>query len=215
MIKINLLQEARSKRRTSSEVQGEKNLLIGLGILAVAAACVWAFIHRPLSNDIEKQTQINNALTAENDKIEKRTQDFDQRKKELEASIKQGESIELLNGARATPAWLMWELSQILTPGKEPSLTPDMKQELEDNENLRWQSSWDPKHVWITSFTEKKGTFTLTGAAQSDGDVTQLAHRLGASMFFESVMPQSTHLKSSSASGVNFYEFMINGKVRY
>lgn len=213
MIKINLLQEARSKRRTSSEVQGEKNLLIGLGILALAAACVWAFIHRPLSNDIKKQKQINNSLTAENEKIEKRTKDFNQRKKELEAALRQGESIELLNGARATPAWLMWELSQILTPGKEPSLTPDMKRELEDNENLRWQSNWDPKHVWITSFSENKGAFTLTGAAQSDGDVTQLAHRLEASMFFDSVLPQSTNLKSST--NMNFYEFMISGKVRY
>ena len=215
MIKINLLQESPGKRKSATDAQGEKSLLIGAALVALCALLAWLFIHRPYVNKIDRQKTVNKKLTAENDKIKAATKDFDKRKKELEAAERQAESIKDLNNSRSTPAWLLQELSRILTRGKSPSITAEKQEQLDNNANLRWQSSWDPKHIWLTGFDEKNGGFEMTGAAQSDGDVTQLAHRLDASMFFENVQPMSSSLKSSRSSGANYYEFKIKGKVRY
>jgi hypothetical protein len=80
--------------------------------------------------------------------------------------------------------------------------------------NRRWQDGWDPKHVWITSFEEKAGRFKIDGGAQSDSDMTQLALRLQASMFFDNVIPEGGG-EAKDPGGVSYYKFTITGKVRY
>lgn len=215
MIKINLLQVSQGKRKSATDAQGEKSLLIGAAVVALCALLAWVLIHRPYVSKVDKQKTVNKKLKDANEKIKTATKNFDKLKKELEASERQAQSIKDLNNSRATPAWLLHELSRILTRGQSPSITAEKQEQMDNNPNLRWQSSWDPKHIWLTGFDEKNGTFEMTGAAQSDGDVTQLAHRLDASMFFENVQPMSSSLKSSRNSGSNYYEFKIKGKVRY
>lgn len=213
MIKVNLLPQRKAKRRTSDK--GEQSMLAGFLVLLGVGFAVFLLVHRPMAQEIEDQKRVNNQLKSQNKKIEEKTRDFDKRKAAFEAAQKQAAAIEQLNAARATPAWFLWELSNILTRTGQPTISPEMQQELETNENLRWQDTWDPKHVWITAIEEKGGRFTLRGAAQSDGDVTQLAHRLSASMFFEEVLPQSSSKSTDGKSGISFYNFTITGKVRY
>lgn len=216
MIRINLLTERKAKRRRGGATdKGEQSLLLGFLILLGLGAAVYFLVHRPIQGEIEDQKAVNQRLSQQNDKIEKKTKDFEKRKSAYEAAQKQAAAIEQLNAARATPAWFLWELSNILTPNGQPTITPEMEQRLEANENLRWQEGWDPKHVWIRSLEEKDGRFTLRGAAQSDGDVTQLTHRLQASMFFEDVRPRGSTKETDRKSGISYYNFTITGKVRY
>jgi type IV pilus assembly protein PilN len=81
--------------------------------------------------------------------------------------------------------------------------------------NKRFALDWDPKHVWVTSFKEKNGAFTLEGGAQSDPDVTQLAKRMQASVYFMDVTPQGGKRVTDTASSVTYYTFTITGKVVY
>jgi len=74
---------------------------------------------------------------------------------------------------------------------------------------------WDPKHVWITSFTETAGAFVLEGGAQSDPDVTQLAKRMQASVYFQEVTPRGGERLIDRDTGVTYYRFTITGKVVY
>ena len=214
MIRINLLPHKKKKHR-AAPVEGEKTVGIGFGILLGAAVIVFFVVHGPMQSDIDSQGSRNSRLVRENKAIEKKLSDFDALKAAFEAAKKQAQAIDELNGARATPASFLFELATILRLGGQPTVTAAMAQELDNNENLRWQPDWDPKHVWIDKITEKAGSFTLVGSAQSDGDVTQLAHRLAASAYFENVQPEGSSKSTKAKGGITIYNFKITGTVRY
>jgi hypothetical protein len=70
--------------------------------------------------------------------------------------------------------------------------------------------------VWLTSFTEDKdGKFRLQGVSQSDSDMTQLALRLDASVYFTEVVPVGGAETTNAQTGNSAYEFTITGKVAY
>lgn len=213
MIKINLL--PRRKKVSRSQAKGEQSLLIGLVVIIAVAAAVYFLIHKPIADDVDAQKVTNRVIERENKAIGEQIKGLGQRRAAIAALVAKREAIDRLNNARATPAWFLHELSRILTRGGTPSLTEDMVAELEDNPNRRWQPNWDAKHVWVTKITEKAGRFTLEGGAQSDSDITQLALRLQASMFFDDVKPAKAGSATDKASGITFYSFVINGNVRY
>ncbi len=213
MIRINLLPHKKKARSVS--VEGEKAVGIGFGILAASAVLVFFVLHSPLSSDIDEQQQRNSQLKAENKKVQDRIAEFDVLKAAFTAAQKQSMAIDELNNARATPANFLFELATILRLGGQPTVTAEMAQRLDRNENLRWQADWDPKHIWVTKLQEKDGKFSLEGSAQSDGDVTQLAHRLSASAYFENVQPEGSSKAGQVKGGVTIYKFKISGRVRY
>jgi len=216
MIRINLLpHKKKSSSRSSAPVEGEQKVAIGMGIIMAAIAGLYFFVHSPMQSDLEDQEGRNSQLSAENKKINQRTKDFKDLKAAFEAAKVQAVSIETLNNARATPANFLYELSNLLKKNGRPTMTAEMAKSLEDNENLRWQDSWDPQHVWIDSIKEAGGKFTMVGSAQSDGDVTQLAHRLAASAYFDRVQPEGSVKKSGKAGNITIYTFKITGQVRY
>lgn len=215
MIRINLLPHKKKKSSSRAPIEGEKTVAIGMGIIMAVAAGIFLFVHSPLQDEIEAQQGRNGQLQNETNKIKSRISDFEELKAAFKAAQQQAESIKSLNDARATPANFLYELSAILKPNGRPTMTAAMAKELEDNENLRWQEGWDPQHVWIDSLTESKGKFTLLGSAQSDGDVTQLAHRLAASAYFDNVQPEGSVKKSGTAGNITIYSFKITGQVRY
>lgn len=213
MIKINLLPQ--KKKATRSQVKGEQTVLIGVIVIAALAAAVYFLVHRPKAEELAAQQATNNRITRENRVVEQQIKGLGKLRAAIAAAQEQQGAIDRLNAARATPAWFLYELGQLLTRGGTPSITEAMARELETNPNRRWQPSWDPKHVWITKFTEKKGAFTLSGGAQSDSDVTQLALRLQASMFFDDVKPSKAGSAEDQKTGISYYKFVITGTVRY
>jgi Fimbrial assembly protein (PilN) len=87
---------------------------------------------------------------------------------------------------------------------------------MKTNPNRPWQEGWDPKHVWMSSFSEKAGEFRLQGGAQSRSDIDELGLRLRASMFFgQRLKPAATNDVEDRDSGLTYYQFTIEGIVRY
>jgi Tfp pilus assembly protein PilN len=213
MIRINLLPQKKSKRRQASS-KGEQNVAIGMGIIVAAAAGVYFLVHAPKQRDLEAAQNSVNNLTRQNNALKQKTADLPQLRQEKKAAILQEQAITRLAESRATPAWFLHELSQILTRGGEPSMTPAMKKKLQNDKSRDWQENWDPTHVYITSIAEQKGAFTLKGEAQSDRDVTQLNKRLKASMFFKDAK-NGGYTRAEDKSGKTLYNFTIYGKVVY
>ncbi len=212
MIKINLLS---GRRKVTRQSRGEQTVLIGAGIVAALGAVVFFAVHQPKSEAVAAQKKTNSEITAQNKKVEDKIKGLDSLRSAIKAAEDQKAAIERLNAARAVPAWFLYELSQLLTPGGAPSITEAMAKELENNPNRKWQAAWDPTHVWIKKISEKEGVFTLEGGAQSDSDVTQLALRLQASMFFDDVQPSKADVTTDKTSNISYYTFVITGKVRY
>jgi Tfp pilus assembly protein PilN len=212
MIRINLAPDRKVKRSD----KGQQTLLAGVLIIVGVAAAVFLLVHRDLANSVDQQEATNRDLKAQNETIKKQTRDLAKMQAAVKTAKEQEEAIERLNGARAVPAWMLWELSNIMTPGRSPSITDSMQKLLDSpaGANRRWQDGWDPKHVWITSIEEKGGRFKLDGGAQSNTDMTQLALRMQASMFFDNVIPEGGG-EAKDPNGISYYKFTITGNVRY
>ncbi len=211
MIRINLLRERRAKKVP----KGEQTLLVGVGVVLVVAAGVFFFLHLPLANSIDDLNDENAKLQRHIKKLNDDTKEFDTVQAQLNAARDQEEAIGRLNNARAVPAWMLWELSNIMTKDHLPTMSPEMAKRIKDDANRRLMPGWDPKRVWITTIDEKDGNITITGGAQATTDVTQFAFRLQASVFFEGIVPGSQGVAVDSVSHLNYYNYTITGRVKY
>lgn len=216
MIRINLLPQKKKGAARGAPVDANvpRMMGIGLGTLALAAIGVFFFVHSPLLDEIRENEEANARLKKSIAKLKEDTKDFDTISKQFQAAKEQAEAIARLNSARSVPAWLLNELSRILTKGGSPTMTPEMAERVKTDHNRQWAVGWDPKRVWITSFVEKDGKFTLKGGAQADADITQLALRLQASAYFTSVVLEMGD-RATDKDKVSYYRFTISGKVAY
>jgi type IV pilus assembly protein PilN len=212
MIRINLLREKKVKRGGG---KGQSALLAGVAALAGGAIAVFLLVHGPLADQVDKQSAANKKVKQTNDKAAAETKDFDLVNQQYQALQEQEEAIKRLTDARAVPAWLLHELSSILTKGRQPTMSPEMAERVKTDPNRQWNLAWDPKRVWIDSITEKGGLFSISGGAQSDTDVTQLALRLQASVYFDGVVPEGGQTKEDKKTGVQYYNFTVTGRVVY
>lgn len=230
MIRINLLPQKKAKRGRATVAaprrgggggggNGQTQFLMGCGALLAVAAAVFFLVHKPMIDKRKAAEDITDRKNAENNAAKAKLKDYDNLKKVVESSKERSASIEKLVQAKAVPANLLQELGDILTQGRPPTMTNDMRDKVSDgpkgDPNKRYQADWDPKHVWITSFVEKDGAFTLKGGAQSDPDVTQLAKRMQASVYFTDVAPRGGAQTTDHDTGLQYYDFTITGKVVY
>ena len=211
MIRINLLREKKAKRAP----KGQNAIAVGIASLVAAAAGVYFFVHAPLVAEIESQSAANETVKKSNDEMAAATKDYDVVNQQYQALLQQEEAISRLSNARAVPAWFLRELASILTKGHQPTMAPEMAERVKTDPNRQWNLGWDPKRVWISSIEESQGMFTIRGGAASDTDVTQLALRLQASVFFQAVVPEGGASDKDAKSKVAFYRFTVTGKVVY
>ncbi|HKE15121.1 MAG TPA: PilN domain-containing protein [Kofleriaceae bacterium] len=220
MIRINLLGQRKARRRHVAAVSGPTTaapiLLILIAAVAALGVAGLFLLHRPLARHIDELQGKTRSLQGQNDALKRKTENSRATRTAFEAALERQQATSRLKQARVSPAWLMRELSNVLTPGRQPQLTPEMQEEMKTNPNRPWQDGWDPKHVWITSFDEKGGNFRLQGGAQSRSDIDELGLRLRASMFFgHRLKPASTGDVTDRDSGLTYYNFTIEGIVRY
>lgn len=211
MIKINLL----AQRRARPADKGQQSLAIGMLVIIAAGVLVYLLVHRPLAGEIGKIKERNKEISAQNQALNAKLAD----EKTVEAALAQLESrkaaIVELRGVRATPAYMLKEMARILTPNRGPRMSEAMSAKVESSRHRELADTFDPKHVWIVSFREKGGAFEMTGGALGGDEVTQLAKRLDASVYFADVMQRESAQTTDTASSTSYYRFTIVGKVIY
>lgn len=211
MIRINLLQERKARRAD----KGAEIVLFLCLVLVAGGAGLYFGVHAPLVAEV---TRIRAMVTKKQQAIKRLTEgtkDFDAVSAKLAEVKAQGEAVRRLADARAVPAWLLRELSEILTKDRMPTMTKEVAERVRSDPNRQWAPGWDPRRVWIESFAEKGGRFNLRGGAESDADATQLALRLQSSAFFSEVTPEGGQTVDDVRSSVSFYRFSITGRVAY
>ena len=216
MIKINLLPQ---KKKAREATPGERD--VALGVIAIAAlfAGVYFGVHAKKAKTLKDLQHANGELEADNESKRATVEKQKDIEQVVTAEQEREGAIAKLVKAKSVPAHLLQEMGDILTPGRLPTMTKAMAVRVSDgpkgDPNRRFALDWDPKHVWITSFSEKGGKFVLEGGAQSDGDVTQLAKRLQASVYFQEVTPNGGERTTDQAGNISYYTFTISGKVVY
>ena len=222
MIKVNLLPQKKAKRsfassRSPSDPSG-KQALVGLAALAAAAAGVYFVLDMPKRARLGELKDANKQLQQQVNEKTKALVGYAELKKAEEESKKRAESINRLLATKVVPAHLLHELGKVLTRDG-PTMTESMAKLAgngpESDPNKRFVSDWDTTHVWMTSFIDAAGLFRLDGGAQSESDVTQLAKRLAASVYFMDVIPAGGERMLDKESGLQYYKFTITGRVAY
>jgi Tfp pilus assembly protein PilN len=219
MIKINLLPQKRAKRAgAGAREPGTKDIVFGFVGLAVAAAAVFAIVDAPRRSRLSALRESNEQLQQEIAVKNRQLKGFAELKKAADEADERAKSINRLMQAKVVPANVLHELSQILS-AIGPTMTEEMAKktgtDAESDPNKRFDLAWDPTHVWMTLFQDSAGVFKLEGGAQAQIDIIQLSKRMQASVYFDTVSPQSEERVTDRETGITFYKFVITGKVAY
>jgi Tfp pilus assembly protein PilN len=212
MIKINLS----PLRRPKTSNQGARMLVLALLVWGGIATIIIMLVHWPMTEQIDQLQSSVSTLDAAN--VDKRNQlkGYEELKRTIADAEARAEVVNRLNQARAVPAHMLHELSLILTANQLPTMTADVKALIDSGRTREFVREWDPSNVWLTGFTEDKdGKFRVQGVSQSDSDMTQLALRLDASVYFDDVVPVGGSETTDKVTGSTSYEFTITGKVAY
>ncbi len=220
MIKINLLPQKRAKRTFAAAPEGSnRDLFIGIGSLLGVAAVVFFAFDTPKRSHLSDVKKSNAALQQEINAKQKDLEGYAELKKASDEADERAKAINRLLGAKIIPANILHELGEILTQGHDPTMTDDMAAKVgtgqNSDPNRRYDRMWDPSHVWLLSFVDNGGDFVLEGGAQAEADVTQLAKRLQASVYFSQVAPSREERVADRDTGISYYHFTITGKVAY
>ncbi len=219
MIKINLLPQKRAKLRVSTNEPGTRDIAIGAAALVGVAAVVFFAVDQPKRGHLSDLRKSNDDLQKEIAQKQQDLQGYAELKKLVDEADDRAKSINRLLNAKIIPANVLHELGEVLTSGHPPTMTEEMARKVgngpDSDPNKKYDQTWDPSHVWLLSFTDDKGDFTLEGGAQAEADVTQLAKRLAASVYFANVAPSREERVADRDTGISFYHFTITGKVAY
>lgn len=72
-----------------------------------------------------------------------------------------------------------------------------------------------PKEVWLDSFVEKQGAFSMQGEAMSLGDLARFLSALKESPYFKGVELKSSNLVKAGKVERNVVKFSLTGNVEY
>ena len=218
MIKINLMPQKRARlRRVATTEPGGKDLFIGVGALVALAAVVFFALDQPRRAKLHELADSNSQLASQIKEKEPKIKEYEALQKAADEADQRATQINRLMSARTVPGNVLQELGDILTQGQKPTMTQEMTKRSGTNgdPNKQFDYTWDPTHVWLMSFEDKNGEFTIEGGAQAEVDVTQFAKRLAASVYFWDVAPSRQERVADKDSGITYYKFTITGKVAY
>ncbi|HEX9295275.1 MAG TPA: PilN domain-containing protein [Polyangiaceae bacterium] len=213
MIRVNLLPERREARRGLDANQGW--LLIVLAVFVVEIVLLFLF-HQVKREELAKQMRSNEEVSRQIEQIKKTVANHAEIKAQLEVLRAREEAITKLQEARSGPTAVLLELSRVLTSGRGPTVDADVLAQLrKDNPTAAYNPGWDPKRLWLTSFQETDRVVKIDGLARDGDDVSELARRLGLSVYFADVKLLPATKTTDSDSKLELIRFQLQAKARY
>ncbi len=213
MIRVNLLPQKKKAERIALEPSSSQRwLLVVLGVLLFEVIGLVLF-HQTKVGELEVEQRKNAELTGQIGTIRQLVTQHQQVKVELEALRAREQAIAKLEAARTGPTAAMLELSQLLTPGKGPTVDADMISRIQKDPLRAYNTGWDTRRVWLVSFKETNRTVQVEGLARDSQDVSELALRLRASSYFYDVRLLPGRKDSAQETGM--VAFGMEMKVRY
>lgn len=213
MIRINLLPVKAAKRRAS----GLRQVLIGATAIVATLAAV-AFVHLVAEGAVSAQKAEIDRLNASIKGLKAQVGDYEQVKAQRESLLRQKAAIKKLQDQRSGPAFLLRELSDILTTkGKGPTLVHEQYDQLiQQDPTAGFNAGWEPKRCWLISYAEKDGVATIKGGAKSAEDVAEFLKRLKLSAFFSEVYWRQTQPQvDPRLNNVAYVTFDVTARVHY
>ncbi len=217
MVRINLLPEKRqaARGRTAS---GEPSQLWLLGVLGamVLTIIVCLFIQKMKQDELAGIVAENGRAQGQIDAIKKTIANHSEITARLKELRDREEAIGKLQTARTGPTSTLLELAHVLTPGRGPTTDRDKLEQLKrDNPQEVYNSNWDARRLWLTSYLESDRTVKLQGLARDGEDVSELERRLKLSDYFTDVKLLPGQKIIDATSHQELFKFELSAKVKY
>jgi type IV pilus assembly protein PilN len=213
LIRVNLLPQKREIKRSAEVNQGW--LLVVLGVVVVVIIGLVLF-HQVKREELARQVRTNEELSTQIAQIKKAVANHAEIKAQLEVLRAREDAISKLQAARTGPTAILLELAHVMTEGRGPSVDPDLLAQLRrDNPTSVFNPSWDPKRLWLTSLIEADRVVKIEGLARDGDDVSELARRLGLSLYFAEVKLLPAAKMIDAESKLDVIHFQLQAKARY
>jgi type IV pilus assembly protein PilN len=213
MIRINLLPAAKRTTATTGNAQlwGAAYLLGGF-----AWGVLLFFVYLTTNSKLEEQRAANSALEQEIEQAKQKSANIGDVEAKLAKSRQLEEVVTKLQTARQGPTRVLMELSQLLSEGGGPTVSPERLAVLRrDNPLAGFNPGWDPRRLWLTSFTEQSRACTIRGFGKTNEDIAEFLRRLNLSNLFEKVSLTATSSALEVGSTVPVVSFDLSCQVRY
>jgi type IV pilus assembly protein PilN len=212
MIRINLLPQ---KRRGADAQPGSQLWLAVVMVLFLAEVAGLFVFHGFKNEELKDQRRKNAELESQIQQSKNAVKEHPAVKAELERLKAREAAIERLQAARTGPTAVLLELSRILTPGRGPTVSPErLSQVRRDNPLAIYNSTWDPRRLWLTSYNESQRKVRLEGLARDGEDVSELARRMNLSDYFANVTLLPAKQEKDKA-GIELIKFALEAQVKY
>jgi type IV pilus assembly protein PilN len=86
---------------------------------------------------------------------------------------------------------------------------------LKKDPNAGYNPTWDPRRLWISSYTENKRRIMLQGGAKSFDDVAEYMKRLQLSVYFTDVQLNPVRAAVDAKHGVKHVTFEMTATANY
>lgn len=175
MIRINLLPV-----RQAASVQAGKQILVVFAVLLIAEAGGLFYYQTGKDAELSDIQSRNKKLAAEIKKLETQTKKIDQLEKEAAELEQQQLVLDSLVDGQTGPVRVLAAMASVLSTIDDPI-------ERKNKQQLGWDIDWDPKKLWIDTFSEESRHVHFYGHARTNEDLAEFLHRLGTSIHFVNI----------------------------
>jgi type IV pilus assembly protein PilN len=211
MIRINLLPVKHVKK-----VQAGQRQLFILVLAVVAEIAVLFFLYQLEASEVEDLKRKASFLDQEIQQLKREVGDFDQLKAKHDQLLAQQKVINDLQKARTGPVWVMRELSDVLTPGKGPSIDQASYEALlRQDPNAGYDPRWNPHRLWLEKLQESGSEIRLMGKAKDYDDVAEFHKRINLSKYFTDDFLERNDLIHDTKLNQKLVRFSLRAKLTY
>jgi type IV pilus assembly protein PilN len=212
LIRVNLLTQKRDAKKGPEPAQTW--LLVVMGVLLVEIVGLIVF-HQSKREELALQRRTNAELSSQIEQIKTAIANHAEVKAQLEGLRAREQAIKALESGRTGPTAILLELSQLLTPGRGPTVDADQLAQLrKDNPAVVFNPGWDSRRLWLTSYQENDHVVKIEGVARDGDDVSELARRLNLSLYFSDVKLLPGSRSTDSETKLELVHFQLQAKAK-
>ena len=215
MIRVNLLPQKKEGRRAGGGEGGQAWLfaLVGVVVLEIVGLIVF---HKGKQDELDALVRKNDQRQSSITDITKQIANHADIKNQLKDLRDREDAIAKLQSARSGPTAAMLELSRILTPGRGPTTDRDKMEQLKrDDPGAVPNPNWDPRRLWLKTYSDSARSVKLSGLARDGEDVSEFLRRLTLSNYFYDLKLLPASKEMDSVTKLELVRFELSAKVVY
>ena len=215
MIRVNLLPQKKEGRRSGGAEGSQAWLIALMGVVLLEIVGLIIF-HKGKQDELDAMQRKNDQVQSSITEITKQISNHADIKNQLKDLRDREDAIAKLQSARTGPTAAMLELSRILTPGRGPTTDRDKIEQLKrDDPGAVPNPNWDPRRLWLKTYSDTSRTVKLSGLARDGEDVSEFLRRLTLSDYFYDLRLLPASKERDSETHLELVRFELSAKVRY